>query len=188
LLVSPLTLLAKSIAHANLLYLTAALDQLEAYIVNVKSLDTLPPTCIATPEAIYGVLDNLLDKYASSYGIAEKATRLIRRGLGFFPWAQIQPLLPRMLARMMTCFEVSGHSSYIWLVDRTVALFGERLAVLAGSPEGSALETAFNAAFERMTTQIKTLETQQDATQIPDSKCRTMGIEARLIFIAIEIR
>ena len=85
---------------------------------------------------------------------------------------------------MMTCFEVSGHSSYIWLVDRTVALFGERLAVLAGSPEGSALETAFSAAFERMTTQVKTLETQQDATQIPDSKCKTIWMEAKaLLFI-----
>jgi transportin-3 len=150
------------------------LDQLEAYIVNVKSLDTLPPSCIATPEAIYAILENLLEKYASSYGIAEKATRLLRRGLAFFPWSHIQALVPRILARMMTCFEVSGHSSYIWLIDRTVALFGERLAVLAGSPEGSVLETSFSAAFERMTTQVKTLETQQDATQIPDSK-RTKG-------------
>jgi hypothetical protein len=87
---------------------------------------------------------------------------------------------------MMTCFEVSGHSSYIWLVDRTVALFGERLAVLAGSPEGSALETAFSAAFERMTTQVKTLETQQDATQIPDSKCKTMRIETKPIFVILD--
>ena len=111
-----------------------------------------------------------MDKYASSYGVADKATRLLRRGLGFFPWTHIQPLIPRLLARMMTCFEASGHSSYIWLVDRTVALFGERMAVLAGSPEGAVLETAFTSALERMTTQVKSLEVQQDATQIPDGE------------------
>lgn len=159
---------------------TGALDQLEAYIVNVDPIDTLPHGCIATPEAVYGIIENLLDKYASSYGIADKATRLLRRGLGFFPWTHIQPLIPRLLARMMTCFEASGHSSYIWLVDRTVSLFGERMGVLAGSSEGAALETAFTAALERMTTQVKSLEVQQGATQIPDSELHLCHLVAIL--------
>lgn len=147
-----------------------ALDQLEAYIVNVKPLETLPADCVATPEAIYSIVEGLLDKYGSSYGIADKATRLLRRGINFYPFDQVQPLIPRLLAKCVACFEGSGHSSYVWLTDRTVALFGDRLAATGEGMGGREAETMVGAAIERLTTSVKGFETQQGAVEIPDGK------------------
>jgi transportin-3 len=141
---------------------------LEAYIVNVKSLTTLPATCVATPNAVYGVIEELLAKYSSSYGVADKATRVIRRGLSFFPEVLIRPLVPRILARSVACFESSGHSSYIWLVDRVASSLGGKGRATLAAEESAVFEGALTSALEQLTSLVKSSETQQGATQIPD--------------------
>lgn len=139
-------------------------------MINVQPLDTLPAACKGSPGDIYNILDLLLEKYYSSYSISDKTCRLIRRGFEFFPFAEVQTLLPRLLPRLLQCFEGSGHSSFLWIVGKTVGLYGDRLSVLGGTAEGTAMQSAYTVSLERMTAAVKHMEETSGASQIPDGE------------------
>lgn len=143
-------------------------QQLQSYIINITPLQSLPPTCTSSPAQIWQVIEALLGKYSSSYGVADHTTRLLRKGATFFPWDHMKALLPQMFTTSLASFDSSGHSCYIWLVERLIWSFGSQLQSLSGTPEAAELEAAIGNALERMTTSVKSFESQQGAVNIPD--------------------
>lgn len=81
----------------------------------------------------------------------------------FFPYSNIAPILPSLLERMTSSFEGSGHASYIWIIGKTVGMFGEQ----AGSQE---LASALQACLERSTAAVQQIEAAQTAREIPDGR------------------
>lgn len=145
-----------------------ALEQLDAYLANVDPINPLPAQCEHTAAAIYDVFDLLLSKYYNSYSLTDRACRAIRRGLSFFPLATIQSTLPRLVARMCSGFEHSGHAAFIWILGKVIGLFGDKLLVMGQT--GIDLDAAFSEALGRVTLQVKQMEQAQTAFAIPDGE------------------
>ncbi|KAI5452636.1 Nuclear import receptor [Naganishia albida] len=146
--------------------LTEALEQLEAYVATVSSIDPLPASCQNTAGAIYQVLDQLIDKYYASYSVADRVCNVLRRGLSFFPFSSIRPILPAMLERLNQSFERSGHPQYIWIIGKCVGLFGKQVEELG--PAAGDINATFANSLERVTLQVRQMEVSQGAREIPD--------------------
>ncbi|KAJ9101702.1 hypothetical protein QFC21_003040 [Naganishia friedmannii] len=147
--------------------LTEALEQIEAYIKTVGSIEPLPSSCVNTAAAVYQVLDQLIDKYYAAYSVADRVCNLLRRGLAFFPFNVLRPILPILLERLNTSFERSGHSAYVWIIGKCVGLFGDEVSALGHA--AADIESAFTTSLERVTLQVRQMEAGQGASEIPDT-------------------
>jgi hypothetical protein len=142
---------------------TEALEQLEAYLATVSSIKPLPPSCRNTAGVVYQVLDALIDKYYASYSVA-----VLRRGLSFFPFENIRPIVPTLLERLNVSFERSGHPQYIWIIGKCVGLFGKAVEELG--PAAADIHQTFATSLERVTLQVRQMEVSQGVREIPDGK------------------
>jgi transportin-3 len=145
------------------------MEQLESYLVVVKQIEPLPITCKDTAGQVYDVMDQLFAKFYTSYSISDRLCRLLRRGINFFPYDRLHDLLPRVLGRLASCFEASGHAAYIWIIGHIASVYGKEVGPL-NLQTGNQVELALVSALERTTAQTKQLEAAMSAEAIPDGE------------------
>lgn len=143
------------------------LEQLDAYLQVVRTLDPVPESCYPTAATLYAVFDALLARYAKLYYISERVGSILRRGLAFFPVAALQPVVQPVLDRMASSFAETGYASYIWITGKVAQKFGD----LVRSPGNEALAALLIAAFENVTASLTKLLQVKDAAIIADGEC-----------------
>lgn len=136
--------------------------------------EDLPSSCGNTAEDVWGVLDGLVQRQGAVHLVAERACSILRVGLEFFGLAA-KPVVPSLLERLSSSFDTTGFASYVWIVGKTVRLFGNE--------EGVELRRAFRSAFERVSQQVFALLKIQAPEDIPDGAC--LGIEPIIIILIL---
>ncbi|KAI8980731.1 ARM repeat-containing protein [Trametes punicea] len=136
------------------------LENLEVMLGVIQSFgEHLPTACHNTHREAWAVFEPFLIKYGSEYPICERTTRVLRLGLTFFGSAAL-PILPSVLARMASCFEATGFSSYLWFTGKVVGRFGNE--------EDPALRAAFKDVYERASNKLVTMLQEKPPQMIPD--------------------
>ncbi|KAF8584964.1 ARM repeat-containing protein [Ramaria rubella] len=136
------------------------LEHLETMLHVVKGFgEELPANCRSTCEEAWALFDTLIAKHGDHYGIADKATRVLRYGLELFGSA-VLPMAQNVLSRMGTSFEANGLSGYLWITGKVIGRFGHE--------ENPVLREAFRQAYESATAKVLSLLQQQPASEIPD--------------------
>lgn len=143
------------------------MEQIDAYLNIVRSLNPLPPSCVATASQVYPILDALLARYAKTYFISERVGYVLRRGLTFFPMQALQPVLQPLLDRMNSAFESSGYPSYVWIIGKCAAKF----ANAARGPMGAEVAGILARSFEQLTLGVGKLLQGTTAIELPDGEC-----------------
>lgn len=140
------------------------LENLEMMLSTIKGFgNKLPSACQNSCPETWSVIDNLLLKYGSDYGIAERANRVVRYGIGMYGKAGL-PIAPRVVARMSFAFEATGISSYLWIAGKIMERFGFET--------GEDLHGSFREVYERSTNKMLTLLTEKTPIGIPDGEFR----------------
>lgn len=121
--------------------------------------EDLPPSCKDTVQDVWRVLDGLLQQQGAVHVLAERVCSTLRAGLEFFGLAA-KPVVPSLLERLSSSFETTGFASYVWIVGKTVRLFGNE--------EEAGLRRAFRSAFERVSQQVFALLKVQAPEDVPD--------------------
>lgn len=147
------------------------LEQLDAYLQVVRTLDPVPESCYPTAATLYTVFDALLARYAKLYYISERVGSILRRGLAFFPVAALQPVVQPVLDRMASSFAETGYASYIWITGKVAQKFGE----VVRNPGNEALAALLIAAFENVTVSLTKLLQVKDAAIIADGELACFG-------------
>ncbi len=156
------------------------MEQLEAYLAVIGTFQPFPETCKPTAAAVYSILDQILEQHHLSYTVTDKACRVVRRGIAFFPYPVIHPILPQLLARLTRSFELSGHATYLWIIGKVAGLYGRMLNEM-GLPAGNQVEAALAVALDRATTQTLQLEAAQGAAAVPDGEFMDVHRDVRLL-------
>jgi len=141
-----------------------ALEQLDAYLAVIRTLDPVPESCYPTAASVYNVLDALLARYARLYYISERVGSILRRGLAFFPQAALEPVVQPVLARLSTSFSQTGYASYLWITGKVATKFAD----IAQRPGGEALSALLIGAFENVTETLAKLLQVKTALEISD--------------------
>lgn len=92
---------------------------------------------------------------------------ILRRGLQFFPPHALQPLLQPVMERMALCFEETGYASYLWIIGKVTAKFGESAR---GGLDGDALAGLLGGAFEKVTHVLARRLEGRTAMEMPDGE------------------
>ncbi|ORX37045.1 armadillo-type protein [Kockovaella imperatae] len=150
---------------AELQKVADALERLDAFLSVVGEFDPLPSSCMATPQTVYAVLDQLIARYSHLYYISERVGSVLRRGLAFFPITALQPVLPPVLERMASTFATTHYASYLWIIGKIAGKLG---ASTSGAALGAAETRLVIGAFESVTTELERLLTTKQAIEIPD--------------------
>ncbi|WVQ84216.1 hypothetical protein IAT38_006367 [Cryptococcus sp. DSM 104549] len=141
-----------------------ALEQIDAYLTVVRTLDPLPESCYPTCPAVFAIIDALLARYAALFYISERASSVLRRGLAFFPQRALEPVLQPLMERMALAFEQTGYPSYLWITGKVTDKFGEA----ARGPGGEALGQLLVRSWESVTNAMAKLLQAKTAVEIPD--------------------
>jgi transportin-3 len=141
-----------------------ALEQINAFLRVVRTINPLPESCYPTALAVYQVLDSLLQKYAKLYFMSDRIGSVLRRGLLFFPPQALEPVLQPLLERMVSCFELTEYATFLWIVGKVASKFGD----LTRGPGGEVLAGLLVRTFESMTTQLSKVLNGKTAVEIPD--------------------
>ena len=141
---------------------TDDLENLEVMLGVIQSFgEQLPTSCQNTYQEAWAVFDPFIAKYGTDYHVCERTTRVLRLGLGFFGSATL-PIIPSVLTRLGTSFETTGFSSYLWLVGKVVARFGNE--------EDPAVRVAFKDVYERSSTKLVAILQERAPQMIPDGQ------------------
>ena len=111
------------------------------------------------------MIDQTLQRYGNVFHVAERAGSVVRRGLAFFPKQALGSLLEPVLSRMAACFRETGYASYLWIIGKTAAKFGEDKASL--DPQSTVL---LGHAFEQVCAELQKLVGVKPAPMIPDGE------------------
>ncbi|WVN85688.1 uncharacterized protein L203_100837 [Cryptococcus depauperatus CBS 7841] len=141
-----------------------ALEQIDAYLTIVRTLEPVPETCYPTCGVVYGILDAMLAKYAKIYHISEKVGSVLRRGLTFFPLTALDPILPSLIQRMSIAFEETGYASYLWIIGKIADKFGDA----AQRPGGEGIRDMLVKSFEGVTKGLARILEGKLAVEVPD--------------------
>ncbi|KAK8864138.1 hypothetical protein IAR55_001384 [Kwoniella newhampshirensis] len=141
-----------------------SLEQIDAYLSVIRTLDPVPQSCFATCSAVYSIIDTLLERYAKLYYISERVGSVLRRGLTFFPNAALEPVVQPVLERMALAFDQTGYASYLWITGKVTSKFGDAARNVGGETLGRLLLTSF----ESVTTAMAKLLQNKVALEIPD--------------------
>lgn len=133
----------------------------------IRTLDPVPEECFASVGPMFALFDALLAKYGKLYFISERVGSVLRRGLGFFPARALEPVLEVILGRMVASFAETGYASFIWIVGKLAAKFGDASRGSSGDNVGRIL----GGAFERIAEDLKKLVAVKPAESMPDGKC-----------------
>ncbi|GAA5892283.1 hypothetical protein JCM8208_001501 [Rhodotorula glutinis] len=140
-----------------------ALERVDVYLAIIGPLPEgqggLPPSCAATCEQVWSVLDALIARYGSVASIANRACIAIRRGLVFFGDLAFA-VAPAVLERLATAFELAPASDYLWITGKLVQQFAAR--------GEAAFSAAVKGAFERESSRLFELLQSTPPAQVPD--------------------
>ncbi|KAF7320101.1 hypothetical protein MKEN_00794500 [Mycena kentingensis (nom. inval.)] len=137
-----------------------ALENLETMLHIVQGFgDDLPPSCQASCQEAWTVLDAFLAKYGSDYDVSERTTRVIRFGISLFGDAAL-PIVASAVARMSFAFEATGYPSYLWIAGKIMGRFGNE--------ENTDIRGAFREVYERSTNTVASLLQAKSARDVPD--------------------
>ncbi|KAL5518958.1 MTR10 [Sanghuangporus vaninii] len=149
-----------ALTKPELQVISDGLENLEAMLAVVDTFgEELPSACRGTCEETWSIIDGLLSKYGSQYGVAERSTRVLRGGLRLFGSAAL-PIIPSIMARMSLAFEATGFASYVWIAGKAISHFGEE--------DNSDMVAAIQDIYERSTSKVVSLLQQKAIGEIPD--------------------
>lgn len=123
--------------------------------------EDLPPACHDTCQNAWVVFDTFLSKHGTNYDLAERATRVLRRGIDLFNKSAL-PIASSVVARMSFAFEATGYPSFLWIAGKIIGRFGYE--------ENSNFRGAIKELFERSTTKVASLLQVKSAGEIPDGE------------------
>lgn len=121
--------------------------------------EDLPPACQNTCQEAWLVFDNFLTNHGLNYDLAERATRVLRRGIDLFGKAALA-VAPSVVSRMSQAFEVTGYPSFLWIAGKIIGRFGNET-----DPN---LQAALREIFERSTNKVAALLHIKTPGEIPD--------------------
>ncbi|EGO05222.1 hypothetical protein SERLA73DRAFT_82769 [Serpula lacrymans var. lacrymans S7.3] len=121
--------------------------------------DVLPAACENSCQEAWSVFDAFLAKYAFDFDTSERATRVLRHGLTFFGKTALS-IAPSVISRMVTSFEATGFSNYLWIAGKFVGAFGNE--------ENATIRSAFRVLYERTTNKLVDLLQSKTPRDIPD--------------------
>ncbi|CDO73497.1 hypothetical protein BN946_scf185013.g132 [Trametes cinnabarina] len=144
----------------ELINITHDLENLEVMLGVVQSFgEHLPAACQNAHQEAWAVFDPFLGKYGTEYPVCDRTTRVLRFGLTFFGSAAL-PIMPLVLSRMVSCFEASGFSSYLWMAGKVIGRFGNE--------ENPSLRAAFKEVYERASNKLVSMLQENPPQMIPD--------------------
>ncbi|RXW22925.1 hypothetical protein EST38_g2934 [Candolleomyces aberdarensis] len=119
------------------------LENLETMLHVIRGFgNQLPPACQQTCEQSWQIFDTFTSKFGADEELADRITRVIRRGLDFFGDSALSAA-PSIIARMSFSFEATGISSYLWIPGKVIGRFG--------NDEDPNLRGSFKEFYERST-------------------------------------
>ncbi|KAI5124707.1 hypothetical protein M0805_004313 [Coniferiporia weirii] len=158
--IHPVVAKSAALTKQELQDVSDGLENLESMLAIVDTFgEELPAACAGSCQETWSILDPLISKCGSQFGIAERTTRVLRAGLKFFGSTAL-PIVPSLLARMSFAFEATGFASFLWIAGKAISLFGEE--------DSQEMRIAIKDAFERSTSRVVTVVQQNDLRDVPD--------------------
>ena len=155
----------------------SSLEQIDAFLAVVRTLDPLPESCFPTCLAVYEILDTLLARYARLYYISQRVTSVIRRGLTFFPDRALEPVVKPLLDRLAMTFDQTGHAEYLWILGKVNAKFANVMQALGGENVAAYLGQTFESCTQAVSKLLQT----KVVVEIPDGGFCTASPRSGLI-------
>ena len=121
--------------------------------------EDLPPACQSTCQEAWLVFDNFLANHGLNYDLAERSTRVLRRGVDLFGRSAL-PIAPSVVSRMSQAFEATAYPSFLWIAGKIIGRFGNE--------RDPNLQAALRDIFERSTTKVAALLSVKAPREIPD--------------------
>ncbi len=141
-------------------------EQIDSFLSVIRTLKPVPEACYATAGPLYQLVDQVLLRYGNTYHVAERAGSVVRRGLAFFPKRALVPLLEPLLSRMVSSFRETGYASYLWIIGKTAAKFGEDKS----EPLDQQSTALIAHTFEEVCMELQKLVAVKPAPMIPDGE------------------
>lgn len=123
--------------------------------------DQLPAACQNSCQEVWSIFDRFIAKYAFDYDTAERTTRVLRHGVTLFGQSTLQ-VAPSVLSCMVTSFEATGFSAFLWIASKLVGRFGRE--------SDPTLRTTVLALYERSTNKMVSLLQSKTPRDVPDGK------------------
>jgi len=121
--------------------------------------EDLPPACQNTCQDAWLIFDNFLSNHGLNYDLAERITRVLRRGIDLFSKTAIS-VAPSVVSRMSVAFEATGYPSFLWIAGKIIGRYGYE--------KNAALKAAAQEIFERSTNKVAALLHVKAPGEIPD--------------------
>ncbi|KAH9487030.1 hypothetical protein JR316_0001096 [Psilocybe cubensis] len=136
------------------------LENLEVMLHVIQGYgEDLPPACQNTGQEAWLVFDAFLSSHGLNYDLAERSTRVLRRGIDLFSKSAL-PLAPSVIHRMSAAFETTGFPSFLWIAGKIIGRYGIE--------KDSALHASILEIFQRSTAKVATMLEQSSPREIPD--------------------
>lgn len=121
--------------------------------------DQLPATCRNTCEEAWAVFDAFILKYGNNVDLAERTTRVLRRGIDLFG-KSLLPIAPSIIARMSFAFEATGFPGFLWIAGKVIGRFGYE--------DDPTWRGAVQEIFERSTAKVVAMLQVKPPRELPD--------------------
>ncbi|KAI6031674.1 armadillo-type protein [Pisolithus microcarpus] len=151
---------ATPISKQELKDIGCGLESLEVMLHVVGPFgDHLPVACQNSCREAWSIFDVFIAKFAFDYDTTERTTRVLRPALALFGRSAL-PVASAVLTRMISSFEATGFSAFLWVAGKIVGRFGRE--------SDPALQRSFQALFERSTNKLLSILQSKAARDIPD--------------------
>lgn len=87
----------------------------------------LPESCTATSSEVWPVFDALIANHGTVTEVSERACGCIRQGLRLFNGRVTPQTISGILERMVSAFEQSGLSGYVWITSKIMARYSTQI-------------------------------------------------------------
>jgi transportin-3 len=121
--------------------------------------EQLPATCQNTCEEAWVIFDAFILKYGNNFDLAERTTRVLRRGIDLFG-KSLLPIAPSIIARMSFAFEATGFPGFLWIAGKVIGRFGYE--------EDPNWRGAVQEIFERSTAKVVAMLQVKPPRELPD--------------------
>jgi transportin-3 len=136
------------------------LENLEVMLHVIQGYgEQLPATCQNTCEEAWAIFDAFILKYGNNFDLAERTTRVLRRGLDLFGKALL-PIAPSIITRMSFAFEATGFPGFLWIAGKVIGRFGY--------DEDPNWRGAVREIFERSTAKVVAMLQVKSPRELPD--------------------
>jgi transportin-3 len=136
------------------------LENLEVMLHVIQSYgEQLPATCQNTCEEAWVIFDAFILKYGNNLDLAERTTRVLRRGIDLFG-KSLLPIAPSVIARMSFAFEATGFPGFLWIAGKVIGRFGYE--------DDPNWRGAIQEIFERSTAKVIAMLQVKSPRELPD--------------------